>query len=200
MISATLTRTKDIRDPLFGCIKAFSIKHLTFVKVNGTEEEYTLAKQRYDNLKPSDVQIENPVDFSPISVRACFLSRTRGFFHADAVIEKSTFTSVMRDFEMEIPQFKFEDLITEIEDKRIKSGLFVYPDGQYVMVMNSTANTVEDAHTVLGSLAWDKMTLTIDPAMDPATKVAGSCNIESVAIPNNSIPVLYADYIVAAKG
>lgn len=199
MISATLTRTKDIKDPLFSCIKAYLAKRLNEIYLEGDESAYELALQRYSNLLPKEVQIEKPADFSPESVRACFLSRSRGFFHADAVIEKSKFLTIMKDFEIPVPKITQEALITEIEDKRITKGLFIYPNGKYTMVMNSNENTVEDAYKILGEIEWDKMTLTIDPEMDPVTKIGGRCRLESIAIPNDSVPILYADYIVAAK-
>lgn len=199
MISATLTRTKDIKDPLFSCIKAYLAKRLNEIYLEGDESAYELALQRYSNLLPKEVQIEKPVDFSPESVRACFLSRSRGFFHADAVIAKTKFLTIMKDFEIPTPKIEFEELITQIEDKRVEKGLFIYPNGKYVMVMNSKAKSVEDAYKILGELSWDKMDLSIDPTMDPVTKISGRCRLYSVAIYNDSVPILYADHIVAAK-
>lgn len=199
MITDTLVRTKEIKDPLFSCIKAYCAKQMVEIKKEGDNERIAIAEQRYTNLMPKEVFIEKPRDFSPESIRACFLSRGRGFFHADAVIEKSKFLTIMKDFEIPVPKITQEALITEIEDKRISKGLFIYPNGKYTMVMNSKENTVEDAYKILGEIEWDKMTLTIDPAMDPATKIGGRCMLESIAIQNDSVPILYADYIIAAK-
>lgn len=199
MITDTLVRTKEIKDPLFSCIKAYCAKQMAEIKKEGNNERIAIAEQRYTNLMPKEVFIEKPRDFSPESIRACFLSRARGFFHADAVIEKSKFLTIMKDFEIPVPKITQEALITEIEDKRISKGLFIYPNGKYTMVMNSKENTVEDAYKILGEIEWDKMTLTIDPAMDPATKIGGRCTLESIAIQNDSVPILYADYIIAAK-
>lgn len=199
MITDTLVRTKEIKDPLFSCIKAYCAKQMVEIKKEGDNERIAVAEQRYTNLMPKEVFIEKPRDFSPESIRACFLSRARGFFHADAVIEKSKFLTIIKDFEIPIPKITQEALITEIEDKRISKGLFIYPNGKYTMVMNSKENTVEDAYKILGEIEWDKMTLTIDPAMDPATKIGGRCKLESIAIQDDSVPILYADYIIAAK-
>ena len=199
MITDTLIRTKDIKDPLFSCIKAYCAKQMVEIKKEGDKERIAIAEQRYTNLTPNEIFIEKPRDFSPESVRACFMSRSRGFFHADAVIEKTKFLTIMKDFEIPVPKISQEALITEIEDKRITKGLFIYPNGKYTMVMNSSENTVEDAYKILGEIEWDKMTLTIDPAMDPVTKIGGRCLLGSIAIPNDSVPILYADYIVAAK-
>lgn len=200
MITETIERSKSINDPLFTSINKYAQARLTDIKVNGTTTEYKLAQQRYSGLKPSEVIIEPPQTFAGGIIRACFLSRTRRFFHADALIETVGFNEILRDWDIVPKEYTKEDLEIAVQDKAVTFGIFYLTDtSEYVLVLNATKKAIDDVYKLLGELYWKKMTIDLSASQDGTTKRSGACTIECWGMNNQVLPIYYSNHFAAKK-
>ncbi|QDJ96918.1 hypothetical protein PQC07_gp087 [Aeromonas phage D3] len=201
MITDKIERSKIIKDPVFSAIKAYVTKRLNEIHLEGDQKKIDLARQRYLGIAPDNVQIEPVKTFANGIMRACFLTRAGApYFHADALIEKQTLLDIFRDFEIAPTKIKESDLIVKIEDKVISFGIFYLTDKkEYAIVLNSGKKSIKDVQGLLGDLYWDKLTVSIDNAINASTRRSGSVTPLCVAMQNYVIPVFYAEHVIAAK-
>lgn len=197
MIYEESIKYKKIYDPLFSSIKKYLENQLTLIIAEGNEEKIKVAKQRYEDLRHTDVQIEPGVKFDNGKIRACFVSRTRGFFHADAVIEQTTFDKILEDLEFtDILEHTSESLVLGIKKGDVTSGLYFLTDAnEIVLVLDSGEVTIKAVYTLLGSIHWYEMTLTIPDSKDPVTERSGSVLIKSLNMDDKVVPIYYKPHV-----
>ena len=198
MIYEESIKRKRIKDPLFSSIKKYLENQLALVITEGNEEKIKVAKQRYEKLRHTDVQIEPAVTFDNGKIRSCFVSRTRGFFHSDALIEQSTFDKILEDLEFtDILEHTSESLVLGIKKGEIVSGLYLLTDtSELVLVLDNGETSIKAIYNLLGSIHWYEMTLTIPDSKDPVTKRSGSVLIRSINMTDKVIPIYYKPHVV----
>ena len=197
MIYEENIRNKRIKDPLFSSVKKYLEQRLEKIIVEGNEEQIKIAKERYEKIKYTDVQIEPAVTFDNGKIRSCFVSRTRGFFNADALIEKVTFDNILEDLEFtDILEHTSESLVLGIKKGDVTSGLYFLTDAnELVLVLDTGETTIKAVYTLLCSIHWYEMTLTIPDSKDPVTERSGSVLIKSINMDDKIIPVYYKPHI-----
>lgn len=197
MIYEENIRNKRIKDPLFSSVKKYLDQRLARIIAEGNEEQIKVTKQRYEKLKYSDVQIEPAVAFDNGKIRSCFVSRTRGFFHSDVLIEKVTFDNILEDLEFtDILEHTSESLVLGIKKGDVTSGLYFLTDAnEIVLVLDSGEVTIKAVYTLLGSIHWYEMTLTIPDSKDPVTERSGNVLIKSINMYDRTIPIYYKPHI-----
>ena len=197
MIYEENIRNKRIKDPLFSSVKKYLDQRLAKIIAEGNEEQIKVTKERYEKLKYSDVQIEPGVVFDNGKIRSCFVSRTRGFFHSDVLIEKVTFDNILEDLEFtDILEHTSESLVLGIKKGDVTSGLYLLTDANgLVLVLDTGETTIKAVYTLLGSIHWYEMTLTIPDSKDPVTERSGSVLIKSLNMDDKIIPVYYRPHI-----
>lgn len=193
MIKVDVHNSKFIRDPLFSSIKLWMQDRIQYLEANNRPEDLALARERYTGLTNDDCQIEKTVTYPNGVTLVSFLSRKTGFFHADANIKKVNFDTIVADLIPTMPQYtkaKLEELIT---DKEVNFGSFYLTDTkEYVLVINSQKQTVDDACNALGAIKWDKMTLDLIPKTTPIVQRSGTFAVETVNMTaSKNIPVYY---------
>ena len=197
MIYEENIRNKRIKDPLFSSVKKYLDQRLARIIAEGNEEQIKVTKQRYEKLKYSDVQIEPAVVFDNGKIRSCFVSRTRGFFHSDVLIEKVTFDNILEDLEFtDILEHTSESLVLGIKKGDVTSGLYFLTDAnEIVLVLDSGEVTIKAVYTLLGSIHWYEMTLTIPDSKDPVTERSGSVLIKSLNMDDKVVPIYYKPHV-----
>lgn len=197
MIYEESIRRKKIYDPLFSSIKKYLENQLTLIIAEGNEEKIKVAKQRYENLRYMDVQIEPGVKFDNGKVRACFVSRSRGFFHADALLEKIDFETILKDQEVVLKgEFTTETILTTIKEQGLDSGVYYLTDTkEIVLVLSQRRTTVEAAYKLFEETHWYEMTLTIPDTKDPVTERSGSVLIKSLNMDDKVVPIYYKPHL-----
>lgn len=197
MIYEENIRNKRIKDPLFSSVKKYLDQRLARIIAEGNEEQIKVTKQRYEKIKYSDVQIEPAVVFDNGKIRSCFVSRTRGFFHSDVLIEKVTFDNILEDLEFtDILEHTSESLVLGIKKGDVTSGLYFLTDtNEIVLVLDSGEVTIKAVYTLLGSIHWYEMTLTIPDSKDPVTERSGNVLIKSINMHDRAIPIYYKPHI-----
>lgn len=197
MIYEENIRNKRIKDPLFSSVKKYLDQRLARIIAEGNEEQIKVTKQRYEKLKHSDVQIEPAVVFDNGKIRSCFVSRTRGFFHSDVLIEKVTFDNILEDLEFtDILEHTSESLVLGIKKGDVTSGFYFLTDtNEIVLVLDSGEVTIKAVYTLLGSIHWYEMTLTIPDSKDPVTERSGNVLIKSINMHDRAIPIYYKPHI-----
>lgn len=197
MIYEENIRNKRIKDPLFSSVKKYLDQRLARIIAEGNEEQIKVTKQRYEKLKYSDVQIEPAVVFDNGKIRSCFVSRTRGFFHSDVLIEKVTFDNILEDLEFtDILEHTSESLVLGIKKGDVTSGFYFLTDtNEIVLVLDSGEVTIKAVYTLLGSIHWYEMTLTIPDSKDPVTERSGNVLIKSINMHDRTIPIYYKPHI-----
>ena len=197
MIYEEIIRNKRIKDPLFSSIKKYLDQRLAKIIAEGSVEQIKVAKERYEKLKHTDVQIEPGVTFDNGKIRSCFVSRTRGFFHSDVLIEKVTFDNILEDLEFtDILEHTSESLVLGIKKGDVTSGLYFLTDtNEIVLVLDSGEVTIKAVYTLLGSIHWYEMTLTIPDSKDPVTERSGNVLIKSINMYDRTIPIYYKPHI-----
>ena len=197
MIYEEIIRNKRIKDPLFSSIKKYLDQRLAKIIAEGNEEQIKIAKERYEKIKYTDVQIEPAVTFDNGKIRSCFVSRSKGFFHSDVLIEKVTFDKILEDLEFtDILEHTSESLVLGIKKGDVTSGLYLLTDAnELVLVLDTGETTIKAVYTLLGSIHWYEMTLTIPDSKDPVTERSGSVLIKSLNMDDKIIPVYYRPHI-----
>ena len=197
MIYEENIRNKRIKDPLFSSVKKYLDQRLARIIAEGNEEQIKVTKQRYEKLKQIDVQIEPAVAFDNCKIRSCFVSRTRGFFHSDVLIEKVTFDNILEDLEFtDILEHTSESLVLGIKKGDVTSGFYFLTDtNEIVLVLDSGEVTIKAVYTLLGSIHWYEMTLTIPDSKDPVTERSGNVLIKSINMHDRAIPIYYKPHI-----
>ena len=197
MIYEESIKYKKIYDPLFSSIKKYLENQLTLIIAEGNEEKIKVAKQRYEDLRHTDVQIEPGVRFDNGKIRACFVSRTRGFFHADAIIEKVTFNDILTDFNLKpLAEYTEIELKDAIKTQDVSVGLYQLTDKvEQVLVLDSGNKTIDTVYKLLGRIHWYEMTLTIPDSKDPVTERSGSVLIKSLNIDDKVVPIYYKPHV-----
>ena len=193
MIYEEIIRNKRIKDPLFSSIKKYLDQRLAKIIAEGSVEQIKVAKERYEKLKHTDVQIEPGVTFDNGKIRSCFVSRTRGFFHSDVLIEYVTFDKILEDLEFaDILEYSSESLVLGIKKGDVTSGLYLLTDtNELVLVLDAGENTIKSVYNLLGSIHWYEMTLTIPDSKDPVTERSGSVLIKSLNMDDKVVPIYY---------
>lgn len=197
MIYEENIRNKRIKDPLFSSVKKYLDQRLARIIAEGNEEQIKVTKQRYEKLKYSDVQIEPAVVFDNGKIRSCFVSRTRGFFHSDVLIEKVTFDNILEDLEFtDILEHTSESLVLGIKKGDVTSGFYFLTDtNEIVLVLDSGEVTIKAVYTLLGSIHWYEMTLTIPDSKDPVTERSGGVLIKSLNMDDKVVPIYYKPHV-----
>ena len=197
MIYEENIRNKRIKDPLFSSVKKYLDQRLAKIIAEGNEEQIKIAKERYEKIKYTDVQIEPAVTFDNGKIRSCFVSRSKGFFHSDVLIEKVTFGKILEDLEFtDILEHTSESLVLGIKKGDVTSGLYLLTDAnELVLVLDTGETTIKAVYTLLGSIHWYEMTLTIPDSKDPVTECSGSVLIKSLNMDDKIIPVYYRPHI-----
>ena len=197
MIYEEIIRNKRIKDPLFSSIKKYLDQRLAKIIAEGSVEQIKVAKERYEKLKHTDVQIEPGVTFDNGKIRSCFVSRTRGFFHTDALIEQSTFDKILEDLEFtDILEHTSESLVLGIKKGEVVSGLYLLTDtSELVLVLDSSETTIKTIYALLGSIHWYEMTLTIPDSKDPVTERSGEVLIKSLNMDDKVVPIYYKPHV-----
>lgn len=197
MIYEENIRNKRIKDPLFSSVKKYLDQRLAKIIAEGNEEQIKIAKERYEKIKYTDVQIEPAVTFDNGKIRSCFVSRSKGFFHSDVLIEKVTFDKILEDLEFtDILEHTSESLVLGIKKGDVTSGLYLLTDAnELVLVLDTGETTIKAVYTLLGSIHWYEMTLTIPDSKDPVTERSGSVLIKSLNMDDKIIPVYYRPHI-----
>lgn len=197
MIYEEQYRYKKIYDPLFSSVKKYLEIRLNEIISSGDEERIKVAKQRYENLRYMDVQIEPGVKFDNGKIRACFVSRTRGFFHADALLEKVDFETILKDQEVTLEgEFTSETILTTIKVQGLDSGVYYLTDSkEIVLVLSERRTTVEAVYKLFEETHWYEMTLTIPDSKDPVTERSGSVLIKSLNMEDKVVPIYYKPHL-----
>lgn len=197
MIYEESIKRKKINDPLFSSIKKYLENQLTLIIAEGNEEKIKVAKQRYENLRHTDVQIEPGVKFDNGKIRACFVSRTRGFFHADAIIGKVTFNDILTDFNVKpLAEYTESELRDTIKTQDVSVGLYQLTDTvEHVLVLDPGNKTIDPVYQLLGKIHWYEMTLTIPDSKDPVTERSGSVLIKSLNMDDKVVPIYYKPHV-----
>lgn len=197
MIYEENIRNKRIKDPLFSSVKKYLDQRLARIIAEGNEEQIKVTKQRYEKLKYSDVQIEPAVVFDNGKIRSCFVSRTRGFFHSDVLIEEVTFDNILEDLEFtDILEHTSESLVLGIKKGDVTSGFYFLTDtNEIVLVLDSGEVTIKAVYTLLGSIHWYEMALTIPDSKDPVTERSGNVLIKSINMYDRTIPIYYKPHV-----
>ncbi|QDJ96699.1 hypothetical protein PS2_0190 [Aeromonas phage PS2] len=197
MIYEESIKYKKIYDPLFSSIKKYLENQLTLIIAEGNEEKIKVAKQRYEDLRHTDVQIEPGIRFDNGKIRACFVSRTRGFFHADAIIEKVTFNDILTDFNVKpLAEYTESKLRDAIKTQDVSVGLYQLTDTvEQVLVLDPGNKTIEAVYQLLGKIHWYEMTLTIPDTKDPVTERSGSVLIKSLNMDDRVVPIYYKPHL-----
>lgn len=197
MIYEELIRNKKFYDPLFSSVKKYLENQLALIIAEGDEEAIKIAKQRYENLRYMDVQIEPGVTFENGKIRACFVSRSRGFFHADALIEKVDFETILKDQEVTLEgEFTSADILTTIKEEGLDSGVYYLTDTkEIVLVLSSRRTTVEAVYKLFEETHWYEMTLTIPESKDPVTERSGGVLIKSINMNDKFVPIYYKPHL-----
>lgn len=198
MITDKLTRSKNIRDPLFSSMLIYMRDRISELTAAGQTDKVKLAMQRYSNLSNEDVQIEPPAKFANGKELVCFLSRKTGFFHADTPIAGVTVDLIYRDLRVTVPEFTKAQLITEIKGLRVTRGVYYLTDAsQMVVVLGAEDTTAEAAYKALGEIFWDKTTIDLLPNKDPSTSFSGTVMVEAPNISPYTFQVMYVPHILA---
>jgi hypothetical protein len=197
MIYEESIKRKKIYDPLFSSIKKYLENQLTIITAEGNEEKIKVAKQRYENLRYMDVQIEPGVKFDNGKIRACFVSRSRGFFHADALLEKVDFETILKDQEVVLEGgFTSKTILTTIKEQGLDSGVYYLTDTkEIVLVLSERRTTVEAVYKLFEETHWYEMTLTIPDSKDPVTERSGSVLIKSLNMEDKVVPIYYKPHL-----
>lgn len=197
MIYEESIKYKKIYDPLFSSIKKYLENQLTIITAEGNEEKIKVAKQRYENLRHTDVQIEPGVRFDNGKIRACFVSRTRGFFHADAIIEKVTFNDILTDFNVKpLTEYTESELKDAIKTQDVSVGLYQLTDTvEQALVLDPGNKTIDTVYQLLGKIHWYEMTLTIPDNKDPVTERSGGVLIKSLNMDDKVVPIYYKPHV-----
>ncbi len=197
MIYEESIKYKKIYDPLFSSIKKYLENQLTLIIAEGNEEKIKVAKQRYEDLRHTDVQIEPGIRFDNGKIRACFVSRTRGFFHADAIIEKVTFNDILTDFNVKsLAEYTESKLRDAIKTQDVSVGLYQLTDTvEHVLVLDPGNKTIDSVYQLLGKIHWYEMTLTIPDSKDPVTERSGSVLIKSLNMDDKVVPIYYKPHL-----
>lgn len=197
MIYEESIKRKKIYDPLFSSIKKYLENQLTLIIAEGDDERINVAKQRYENLRYTDVQIEPAVKFDNGKVRACFVSRSRGFFHADALLEKVDFETILKDQEVVLKgEFTTETILTTIKEQGLDSGVYYLTDTkEIVLVLSQRRATVEAVYKLFEETHWYEMALTIPDTKDPVTERSGSVLIKSLNMDDKVVPIYYKPHL-----
>lgn len=197
MIYEESIKRKKFYDPLFSSIKKYLENQLTLIIAEGNEEKIKVAKQRYENLRYMDVQIEPGVKFDNGKVSACFVSRSRGFFHADALLEKVDFETILKDQEVILEgEFTSKTILTTIKEQGLDSGVYYLTDTkEIVLVLSERRTTVEAVFKLFEETHWYEMTLTIPDTKDPVTERSGSVLIKSLNMDNKVVPIYYKPHL-----
>lgn len=200
MITDTIERSKVIKDPLFTSIKKYLAERFAIIQSEGDPVAIKLAEDRYQNLKPEEVQIEPPTVFPNGSIRSCIAVRSRKFFHADAVIEQVTFADILSDFGIKPVEYLRDDLITAVVDKAVTFGFFYLTDSkEYVFVLNADKKGIDDIYKLLGELYWKKITVSLDATMNASTTRSGTVKIECWNINHPAMGIYYSPHVSAKK-
>ena len=78
----------------------------------------------------------------------------------------------------------------------VTSGLYLLTDAnELVLVLDTGETTIKAVYTLLGSIHWYEMTLTIPDSKDPVTERSGSVLIKSLNMDDKIIPVYYRPHI-----
>ena len=197
MIYEESIRRKKIYDPLFSSIKKYLENQLTLIIAEGNGEKIKVAKQRYENLCYTDVQIEPGIKFDNGKIRACFVSRSRGFFHADALLEKVDFETILKDQEVVLEgEFTSKTILTTIKEQGLDSGVYYLTDTkEIVLVLSERRTTVEAVYKLFEETHWYEMTLTIPDTKDPVTERSGSVLIKSINMDDKVVPIYYKPHL-----
>lgn len=197
MIYQERVRSKKINDPLFSSIKKYLAGRLEQIISEGDEEKIALARQRYEGLKHHEVQIEPSVSFENGIKRSCFVSRTRGFFHADAIIGEVTFSDILSDFNVKpLAEYTEIELKDAIKTQDVSVGLYQLTDTvEQVLVLDSGNKTIDAVYQLLGKIHWYEMTLTIPDSKDPVTERSGDVLIKSLNMDNKVVPIYYKPHL-----
>lgn len=197
MIYEENIRNKRIKDPLFSSVKKYLEQRLEKIIAEGNEEQIKIAKERYEKIKYTDVQIEPAVTFDNGKIRSCFVSRSKGFFHSDVLIEKVTFDKILEDLEFtDILEHTSESLVLSIKKGDVTSGLYLLTDAnELVLVLDAGETTIKAVYTLLGSIHWYEMTLTIPDGKDPVTERSGSVLIKSLNMDDKVVPIYYKPHL-----
>ena len=197
MIYEESHRLKKIVDPLFSSVKKYLETRLSIIIDQGDEERIKVAKQRYQNLKHSDLQIEPSVRYDNGKLRSCVVSRSRDFFHADAVIEQVDFDTILTDLDFKVSnEFTSETILTAIKKDGLNSGVYYLTDtDEKVLVISKDKSTVEAVYKLLGSIHWYEMTLAINEHKDPVTERSGTVLVRSINMEDKLIPIYYKPHI-----
>lgn len=197
MIYEESIKRKKIYDPLFSSIKKYLENQLTLIIAEGNEEKIKVAKQRYENLRYMDVQIEPGVKFDNGKVRACFVSRSRGFFHVDALLEKVDFETILKDQEVILEgEFTSKTILTTIREQGLDSGVYYLTNTkEIVLVLSERRTTVEAVYKLFEETHWYEMTLTIPDSKDPVTERSGSVLIKSLNMNDTEVPIYYKPHL-----
>ena len=197
MIYEESIKYKKIYDPLFSSIKKYLENQLTLIIAEGNEEKIKVAKQRYEDLRQTDVQIEPGVRFDNGKIRACFVSRTRGFFHADAIIEKVTFNDILTDFNVKpLTEYTESELRDAIKTQDVSVGLYQLTDTvEQVLVLDPGNKAMDAVYQLLGKIHWYEMTLTIPNSKDPVTERSGGVLIKSLNMDDKVVPIYYKPHV-----
>ena len=197
MIYEESIKYKKIYDPLFSSIKKYLENQLTLIIAEGNEEKIKVAKQRYEDLRHTDVQIEPGVRFDNGKIRACFVSRTRGFFHADAIIEKVTFNDILTDFNVKpLTEYTESELRDAIKTQDVSVGLYQLTDTvEQVLVLDPGNKPMDAVYQLLGKIHWYEMALTIPDSKDPVTERSGDVLIKSLNMDDRVVPIYYKPHV-----
>lgn len=197
MIYEESIKYKKIYDPLFSSIKKYLENQLTLIIAEGNEEKIKVAKQRYENLHYADVQIEPGVKFDNGKIRACFVSRTRGFFHTDAIIGEVTFSDILTDFNVKpLAEYTEIELKDAIKTQDVSVGLYQLTDTvEQVLVLDPGNKTIDAVYQLLGKIHWYEMTLTIPNSKDPVTERSGGVLIKSLNMDDKVVPIYYKPHV-----
>ena len=197
MIYEEIIKNKRIKDPLFSSVKKYLDNRLSKIIAEGNEELIKVAKERYEKIKHTEVQIEPAVTFDNGKMRSCFVSRTRGFFHSDTLIEKVTFDKILEDLEFtDILEHTSESLVLGIKKGDVVSGVYHLTDtNELVLVLDSGETTIKNVYNLLGEIHWYEMNLSISDVKDPVTERSGSVLVKSVNMVDKTIPIYYKPHI-----
>ncbi|MGL4614250.1 MAG: hypothetical protein ACRCVV_10230 [Shewanella sp.] len=197
MIYEESIKRKKIYDPLFSSIKKYLENQLTLIIAEGNEEKIKVAKQRYENLRFMDVQIEPGVKFTNGKIRACFVSRSRGFFHADGLLEKVDFETILKDQEVTLEgEFTSKTILTTIKEQGLDSGVYYLTDTkEIVLVLSERRTTVEAVYKLFEEIHWYEMALTIPDSKDPVTERSGGVLIKSLNMDDKTVPIYYKPHL-----
>lgn len=154
-------KDKNIKDPVWLCVKKALDKRLADLEANGPADELALAKERYTGLTYKDVSIEPATKVKSGSVMVCIAVRKTGFARVDIEIEKQDILEIFETFNVPVKNTSTLDEFKAFLNKEIPEPGFLVnrtDADQLVIILPNTDNLKANVLELLGNIFFSKIT------------------------------------------